>query len=197
MGVIKTALEIALEKTANVSSDRTSIIQFEAEQKGKKLANTFLADSLDLAAELKKAAAEEKGSSLQAIKQGVFEVFISQIALPSTQEDLEKNDKLGKGFSVIIKSNKVSSFFNELAQIYTQYLQEAAQYEKMVHQQYAPKLRQKEEELSRRFGREVKIDPLQDPEFVNILNQHVNALKNNYEPVIEQAKEEIKKMWND
>ena len=196
MGVIKTALEIALEKTAGISGDKSSVIQFEAEQKGKKLANAFLAGEADLAEELKKASSEDK-TLLSSMKQGVFDVFITQITLPSTKDDLKKTDKLGKGFNVIVKSKEASVFFSQLTAIFDQYLQEAAQYEQMVRQQYAPKLRQKEEELSRRFGREVKIDPQQDPEFVNFLNQHINALKGNYEPVVEQAKSELRVMFEE
>jgi len=65
----------------------------------------------------------------------------------------------------------------------------------MLRQQYEPKLRQKEEELSRRMGREVRLDPLQDPEFVNFYNQNLNALKANYEAVVEQAREQTKLMF--
>jgi len=81
--------------------------------------------------------------------------------------------------------------------LFAQYIKEASQYEQMINQQYAPKLRQKEEELSRRLGREVHIDPFQDPEFVAFYNQHINALKGNYEPVVAQAREEAKRMFNE
>jgi hypothetical protein len=74
-------------------------------------------------------------------------------------------------------------------------LQEAANYEQALRQQYAPKLRQKEEEVSRRVGREVRLDPMQDPEFVAFYNQHMSALKKNYENVVEQAKEEARRMF--
>ena len=191
MGVIKTALEIALEKTENVKSDKSSINQFEAKQQGKKIANAFLAGELNIADELKKAPAAEKES----LKQGIFDVLITQIALPSAKEDENKLEKVGKGLSSIIKSGEFTAFLRQLTQIFSKYLQEAAHYEKAIRQQYAPKIRQKEEELSRRLGREVRIDPLQDPEFVAFHNQHMKALKSNYEDVVEQARDEIKRMF--
>jgi hypothetical protein len=192
MGIIKTALEIALEKTENVKSNKSNIGQFEARQRGKKLANAFLAGDLsDIADELKKTSENDRES----LKQGIFDVFITQIALPSGKEDEKRAEKLGKGLETIIKSNEFSALYKQLTQILSQYLQETAQYEQMVRQQYAPKLRQKEEELSRRLGREIRIDPLQDPEFIAFFNQHVNAVKSNYEPVVEQAKEEVRKMF--
>jgi len=198
MGVIKTALEIALEKTEKVKGDKSIIDQFEVKQKGKKLANDFLAGDIDIAAETKRICASDKGL-LESLKQGIFDVLITQINLPEIKDDenaRKKAEKLGKGLAFIIKSNEFSVLYKQLTQIFNQYLQEAAGYEKAIRQQYAPKLRQKEEELSRRVGREIRIDPLQDPEFVTFYNQHMKALKSNYEAVAEQAKEEITRMYN-
>jgi hypothetical protein len=191
MGVIKSALEIALEKTEKVKGDKSSINQFEAKQRGKKLANSFMAGGADLAEEVKKAAAAERES----LKQGIFDVLITQIALPSSKEDEERMEKLGKGLSAIINSPEFPQMYKQLTQIFSQFLQEAAHYEQMIRQQYASKLKQKEEELSRRLGRDVRIDPLQDPEFIAFYNQHMGALKGNYEPVIEQAREEARRMF--
>jgi len=191
MGVIKTALEIALERTESVNGDKSSINQFEAKQKGKKLANSFLSGEVDIDSELKKADKKD----LDCIKTGIFGILAAQIALPSVKEDMDRFKKLGKGFEAIIKDPSFPAMFNQLVQLFSQYLQEASHCEQMIRQQYAPKLRQKEEELSRRLGREIHIDPFQDPEFTGFYNQHMNALKTNYEPVIEQAREETRKMF--
>ena len=191
MGVIKTALEIALEKTQNVKSDRSSINLYEAKQKGIKIANAFLSGETDIAEELKKTSPEDRES----VKKGIFDVLITQIALPDGKENEEKMAKLGKGFSALIKSNEFNAMFKQLLQIFSQYIEESAHYRQMIEQQYAPKLRQKEEELSRRFGREVRIDPMQDPEYIAFFNQHMSALKANYEPVVEQAREETRRMF--
>ncbi|MCL2213981.1 MAG: hypothetical protein FWC06_02110 [Treponema sp.] len=196
MGVIKTALEIALEKTESVKSDKSTIGQFDAKRKGKKLANDFLAGDADITDGLKKTLAADKES----LKQGVFDVLITQIALPALQETGNENkfDKVGKGLFAILnqKNNEFSGILKMLTQLFSQYLQEASHYEQAIRQQYAPKLRKKEEELSRRMGREIHIDPLQDPEFTAFYNQHMNALKSNYEGTVEQAKEKIKEIFN-
>ena len=80
--------------------------------------------------------------------------------------------------------------FQQFMEAISQYLEEAAQFEEAIKRQYAPKLRQKEEELSRRFGRNVKLDPFQDPEFVAFFNQNLNALKANYQAAVDQVREE-------
>ncbi|MCL1959170.1 MAG: hypothetical protein FWF68_06180 [Spirochaetes bacterium] len=193
MGIIKTALEIALEKTENVKSGRYSVDQFEAKQRGKKLANAFLAGEKDLAEELKNTPSELQES----LKQGIFDVLISQINLPAVKEDEVRIELAGKGLQTVIKNKQFNVLFQQLTLILSRYLQEASQYEQAIRQQYAPKLRHKEEELSRRLGREIRIDPLQDPEFIAFFNQHMNVLKNNYEPIIKQLKEEAVSLFGD
>jgi len=193
MGIIKTALEIALEKTENVKSGRFSVDQFEAKQRGKKLANAFLAEENDLAEEIKNTPSEQQES----LKQGIFDVLITHINLPAVKEDEKRIELAGKGLQIIIKDKKFSVLLQQLTQILSRYLQEASQYEQAIRQQYIPKLRHKEEELSRRLGREVRIDPLQDPEFITFFNQHMNILKNNYEPFFKQVKEEAANLFGD
>ena len=191
MGAIKTALEIALERTESVKSDKSSIDQFEIKQRGKKLANTFLAGEADLADELKKTPKDQRKS----LKQGIFDVLITQITLPVVKEDKDRLEKAGKGLAVVIDGSQFSAMLKQLIQVVDRYLQEASHYEQAIRQQYASRLHQKEEELSRRLGREVRIDPLQDPEFIAFYNQHISALKGNYEPVIEQARAEARRMF--
>jgi len=191
MGVIKTALEIALEKTESVKSDKSSIDQFEAKQQGKKLANTFLDGEADLSVEIKKAPAGIRES----FKQGIFDVLLSQITLPSGNEDGKRIEKALGGLTAVIENKQFTMVGQQLVQIVSRYLQEVSQYDQAIRQQYAPKLRQKEEELSRRLGREVRIDPLQDPEFAAFYSQNMNAHKDNYEPVIKQIKEEARRLF--
>ncbi|MDR1868594.1 MAG: hypothetical protein LBQ82_01265 [Treponema sp.] len=198
MGVIKTALEIAFEKTENVKSDRSSIDLFEAKQQGKKIANAFLAGEDEMT--IQKMTDEIKNapsSQRESLKQGIFSVLVSQIALPAGKEDEKRFEAVGKGLEAIIKNSGFSAMYKQLTQLFSQYLQEMAHYDQAIRQQYAPKLRQKEEELSRRLGREVRIDPLQDPEFIAFYNQHMTALKGNYEAVIEQAKEEARRFFEE
>jgi hypothetical protein len=199
MGKIKSALEIALERTESIKMDKASVGLFEARQQGKRLANEYLANpSTSLEAELKKCPEDQRES----LKQGLFDVLTPQINLPNTAEDLPRIEAAGKGLCLLIneKSSKEGGRFNtmikQLVQLLSNYLNEATQFDQAIRQQYAPKLRQKEEELSRRMGREVRIDPFQDPEFVNFYNQNFNALKANYQTPVDQVREEAMRIWN-
>jgi hypothetical protein len=192
MGRIKSALEIALERTETVKGDKGSIGQFEAKQQGKKTANEFLEDpSRSLEEAIKKAPKEQRDS----LKQGIFEVLVSQITLPLARDDEKRIQTVGKGLGAVIPDGRFSGHYKQFTQILSRYLDEADQYDKAIRRQYEPKLRAKEEELSRRYGRQVQIDPFQDPEFVNFYNQNMNALKGNYQAAVEQIREEARRCF--
>ncbi|MDR0719565.1 MAG: hypothetical protein LBF78_08020 [Treponema sp.] len=192
MGRIKSALEIALERTEAVKSDKSSIDLYETKQRGKKLANEFLTDpKISLEEEFKKIPKDQ----LSSLKQGLFDVLISQLAQPSAPEDEKRLEALGKGLQLVINNSRFTALYKQLTQAMSQYLDQAAQYEEAIRRQYAPKLRQKEEELSRRLGREVRLDPFQDPEFIAFFNQNMNALKENYGGALEEVKEEAVRLF--
>jgi hypothetical protein len=103
VGRIKSALEIAMERTEAVKSDKGSIDQFEAKQRGKKLANKFLesaaggGNAVSLEQEIKKAPTEQRS----AFRQGIFDVLLSQIALPLSPEDEKRVEEAGKGLQAV------------------------------------------------------------------------------------------------
>jgi hypothetical protein len=194
MGKIKSALEIALERTESVKSDKGSIGQFEAKQQGKKIANEFLEDpSRNLEEAIKKTPKEQRDS----LKQGIFEVLLSRITLPLSRDEEKQVQTVGKGLEAVIGGGRFSSRYRQFTQIVARYLDEAEQYDKAIRHQYAPKLRAKEEELSRRYGRQVQLDPFQDPEFVNFYNQNMNALRENYQAAVEQVQEEARQCFGE
>jgi dGTP triphosphohydrolase len=192
MAKIKSALEIALEKTESVKSDKTVIGQYNAKQKGKKLANQFLEGNIKSLEDEIKAEDKEAQASL---KQGLFDVFISQIILPAAKEEIDRIEISCKGIYLITGSKRFSEMSKQFIQVLNQFLSETVQYEEAIKRQYAPKLRQKEEELSRRLGRNVKLDPFQDPEFIPFFNQNMNALKEKYQAAVDQVKEEASNLF--
>lgn len=188
MARIKSALELALEKTESVKSDRDSIALFEYKQEGKRIAGAFL-ESLsekDLESEIKKLPKDK----VQSVRKGVFDVLVSQVNLPAVPEDINRLESIGKGLQIVLNNKAFSNMFSQLIQAFQQYLGELEQYDQAIRKQYAPKLRQKEEELSRRMGRPVQLDPFQDPEFVAFYNQHINSLKDQYQNLVDQVRDQ-------
>jgi hypothetical protein len=189
MGRIKSALELALERTESVKGDKDSVSNYEAKQRGKRLANAFLEDSgLSLAVEIKKAGPAQA----EALREGVFEVLLSQVSLPLSVEDMTRIDRVGKGLAALISHPQFARMYGQFTQALSQYFNEADQFDQAIKQQYAPKLRQKEEELARRLGQQVRLDPFQDPEFVAFYNQNMKVLKDKYQSLADQVREQAR-----
>jgi hypothetical protein len=199
MGRIKSALEIALERTESVKGDNGAIDQFEAKQQGKKLANQFLEDTAqgassaetNLADAIKKAPKDRQPS----LKQGLFDVLLSQITLPLSKDDEKRIEAVGKGLQIVLNDGKFAALYRQFSQLLARYLDESAQYDEAIRRQYEPKLRQKEEELARRYGRAVKLDPFQDPEFVAFYNQNMTTLKGSYQAAADQVRDEAMRIF--
>jgi hypothetical protein len=196
VGRIRSALEIAMERTETVKGDKGSIEQFDAKQRGKKLANEFLEGSgggnaVLLEQEIKKTPAGQRA----AFRQGIFDALLSQIALPLLPEDEKRVEEAGRGLQAVIGDGKFTALCKQLSQYISRYTAEARQYDAALRQQYAPKLRQKEEEFARRTGQQIRLDPFQDPEFVAYYNQNINALKANYQQIIDQVKEQASALF--
>ncbi|MFQ3547987.1 MAG: DUF6657 family protein [Termitinemataceae bacterium] len=193
MARIKSALELALERTESVKSDKQSIELFELKREGKKIAGAFLdnPEETTIEAALKKHPREKQ----QVLKEGIFDVLVSQIRLPATQEEISKQESIGKAIQFLVNDRRFGQLFGQLIQLFQRYLAEVEQFDQAIRRQYAPKLRQKEEELARRFGRAVQLDPFQDPEFVAFYNQNMNALKGRYESAIEQVRDQATQLF--
>jgi hypothetical protein len=193
VGRIKSALEIALERTEAVKGDKESISNYETRQRGKKLANAFLEDSgFSFEGEIKKLTGEQR----EALKRGIFDVLLPQIALPQAEEDLGRIEKAGKGLALLIEHAQFARFYAQFIQALRQYLEESKEFDRAIRQQYAPKLRQKEEELTRRLGQQVRLDPFQDPEFVSFYNQNMNNLKGRYQSLAEEIRAEAQRAFD-
>ena len=193
MGRIKSTLEIALERSESITTDKASIGLFEAKQQGKRFANAFIADpSKNLENELKNYPKDQ----WESLKQGIFDILSPQITLPANAEDMSRIEAVGKGLLLLINDKPFAAMYKQLIQVLSGYLGEVSHYDQSIRQQYAPMLRQKEEELSRRIGREVRIDPFQDPEFVAFYTKNLNALKANYQSAVDQVREEAIRLWD-
>ena len=186
MSRIKSALEIALERSDSVKSDKGSVEQFELKREGKRIGNAFLEAPADkgLEAALKTFPKDKQ----EFVRRGAFDVLISQLSLPGTKEDLPRLDAVAKGIQTLTGEKKLAQLLQQLLQALEKYLADADQYDKAIRRQFEPKLKQKEEELARRTGRRMQIDPFQDPEFVAFYNQNMGALKERYQVLIEQVR---------
>ncbi|MFP4483798.1 MAG: DUF6657 family protein [Spirochaetaceae bacterium] len=193
MGEIKSALELALERTSDVKGDPKSIEAHEHRQVGKKLLSQLREDPhLDLKKELKSYSKEQ----VLWIKEGLYEVSRSAIALPAAEDELAHVRTLRKALEQVVRDTRsLNHLFDQVEQIFSQYLQNRQQIIESLRNQYSQRARQQEEELSKQYGRQVRVDPANDPEFQNALQQNLRQLQQQYQGVVDQVRQELDRLF--
>ncbi len=190
---IKSSLEIALERTRDVQADPENLKASGFATAGKKLVSQFLTEpEFSLAKKVR----EHNGKERQWVSKGVFDALLSNLALPSDEYGLKRNRRAMQGLSAILRDQRrLRIMGQQIEQFFTDYLQERQQLKQNVDRQYAPRLQQKEEELSRRTGSRVRLDPATDPEYVQLLRQQMALIEDRYSTVLQQVKQELSAMF--
>ena len=194
MAQIKSAWEIALEKTEGIKGDKTSLAAAAGKEEGKKLASRFFQDpTLDLPKALKELPQEK----LPFVKEGFFQVVLTHLALPRSDEDLAKLDPMAKALEGIIKDKgKIKYLKEQLEQFLKQCLQDKKQLAEAIAKQLGPVLKQKEAQLARQYGRPVRIDPMTDADYAKAYNQNMGNLESRYGEVLAQVKAELTELFD-
>ena len=191
MAEIKSALEIALEKTQAVEGGREVIEAEEARKEGKVLVSRFLNEP---EFSLKKALAGIEKQRRQRVQEGMIDVLLANLVLPQDQLAGRKAQRVGEAFGLIVQDRRIGQIFGQLETFFGEYVEEKERVREMVTQQYAPRLRQKEQELSQRMGQPVRIDPMSDPEFQAGLRKALAQLEDRYGAVLTRVKGDLKKL---
>jgi hypothetical protein len=195
MAAIKSALEIALERTKDLKADPKALAATAARQEGKRLAGEYLSDpaEIDFAAKFSSISKESR----EYARIGAFEVFASRIQLPMSVAANQDADLgiLAAGIKALnaapFGEKKMQAIFDQLGGFLKQYLDDAKKVEEAIRKQYAPRLKQKEQEMAARMGRPVRIDPMSDPEFAAFYKQNVGQMRTQYQDALDKAKADL------
>jgi hypothetical protein len=190
MGEIRSALDIALEKTANIQGDTASADNRELKNKGKKTAGDYLAtgDASSLAGLIAGLSPDKAKTATE----GSLSILLAAIHLPSAEADLAKIDRIGAGIDTLLSGAGMAQLFDQVAQILKQYLDERDHLSKALEQQFMPKLRAKQQELAKRYGQNIPININQDPEYAATLSKNVRMLEQKYDAVIDEVRARVR-----
>lgn len=193
MALIKSALEIALERTNDIKSDKNALFQAEGREEGKRLASAFFQDpSLDLAAKFK----EVSRDRLSAVREGFFQIVTANLTLPRDEIDLPQLEPIGKALEAVIKDRRsLNQLREQLSHFFQQFLKDRKELAEAVVQQLGPVLRQKEAQISQQMGRPIRIDPMSDPDFAKAYNQNMGNLESRYTEILSQVKAQLTEMF--
>ena len=193
MGEIKSALELALERTKDIKGDPEALARHEAKNEGKKLfARVNEEPNLDIRKVIKEFPKEKRDW----VREGLFEVLLTSITLPTEESDLQRLDTLERGLKgVISDAGNVKYLMGQVRNLFKQYLENRQQMIESLRSQYQGRVREREQQLSQQYGREVKLDPSSDPEYQKAVQQHLGQLKSQYDQVVTQVRDQLRSMF--
>ena len=192
MGEIRSAIDIALEKTAHIQGDKTSIDNRELKNTGKKAAGEYLSknDTTILSTLIEGKTADQK----KLLIEGAVSVFLAGLHLPSAEHDLKKIQITGNGLDALLPGSGMVQLFAQVDKILAQYLEERAHLAQSLEQQFLPRLRAKQQEIAKRYGQSIPMDVSQDPEYVNALTKNNQMLEQKYETVIDEIRSRVREI---
>jgi hypothetical protein len=192
MSVIKSALEIALERTQNVEANKEALEANTYATEGKKAVSQFLSEEN---VDLKKLLDGFDKKHLGHVKEGAVQALLANVKLPAEEMSLLKSKKAGEGFHALVSDSKhLSKLLNQMEQFLADFLQERKRVVEAVDQRFEPIRRQKEQAMSQQLGAKVKIDPAMDPDYQKILRDNMTILEDRYAQVLGQVKQELRRM---
>ena len=189
MGKIKSALELALEKTSKITVDKEKIEENKYLKQGKIVISKLLKDPEYL---INNSFKDVNKKQKKWMRQGMINVLMSNFVLPKDEESLTNIKKIEDAFYKVISNIKyLETIFSQLKSFFGEYLNEVEHVKGLIDKQYAPRLKQKEDELSKKLGREVQIDPAQDPEYISIVRNNLSQIEDKYQSILAKVKEDL------
>ncbi|MBI9102044.1 MAG: hypothetical protein JEY99_06500 [Spirochaetales bacterium] len=191
MAEIKSALELALEKTEGVKSDKEGVKRKGLNEKGKKMASQFLNDHKD-GKKLKKALGTVPKEDKKEVLKGVYQVLKANLTLPREDDFSEDLEVLKTGFTVITDNgNQLNVLFEQLEQFFTQFTQSKEQLYEGLKGQLTPLAQQKSQQISQQRGVQIDLHPEDLPEFGQALQENMAKLTDQFQQALNNVRAEL------
>ena len=190
MGKIKSAWEIALEKTADIQLDKEKY-QHDADiTKIRMIAGSYLADDGKTLDDVRKDLA---AFSSKDVREALSLTIIQALSLPQEEVLDDRFDKVASLSAIASQDDQqVSSLIEQLTAFLKQYPAHRKDLVEKMKEQYQPMLEEKEAKLSQQYGQPVKLRIESDKDFVELAAKNLERLQDQYSKTLDGAKEQLR-----
>lgn len=190
MGRIKSAWEIALEKTADLHVDTEKIAHNNTVKKGSQITGSYL-NNIDYTIEdFNKVFDEEKDK--KALVEGIKNIIVLNVKLPSDELFPQKIEKLKEICKKVQPdSESLPDIMDQMVEFFRQYQTHQEQLIQQMKEQFAPQLQQKEAQMRAQYGPDFKLNPEDDADFMKLVHDNLQKLDEQYNGALEGVKQNI------
>ncbi len=192
MGKIKSALELAMERTENIAVDEEKIRQREEDERIKRIAGEYLAKEENDDAILKRLDDFDD----DALRRSLRTVLVTSLSLPAYDAAEDRYSRLEKIMRRVLKDDKSHlELYKEVLRMLSEYPKRRKELIDAIEKQLEPALMQKSQEMSKRLGRQISLTIEDDKEALEILEKNLEQLEKQYSQGLEAAKKRLEKAF--
>ena len=193
MGKIKSAWEIALEKTENIVVDEDKIRHSQAINKIRRIAGSYLLSEED---DKDKNLEELKSYTNKELKEALERTIINSLTLPSDEVEDDRFERTGNLLSIATEDDEQAlALYGQIANLLKQYPVHRNQLIEQMKTQFEPMLREKEAQMREQYGQDVHLSLETDKEFAQVARQNLDKLEAQYQQTLDGAKENLKQAF--
>lgn len=194
MGKIKSAWEIALEKTESIEIDENRIRHNATIDAIRRIAGSYLLSDEDTE---EKTAAALAAYSDEDLKEALGQSIINSISLPLTdEEESKKSQRLAFLLSIALKGNgEAEDFLSQILTHVAQYPKHRKQLMEQLKSQFEPMLKEKEERMRQQYGEAPHLTMENDKECREMANKYLERLQKQYQDTLDDAKQQLKELF--
>lgn len=188
MGKIKSALEIAMEKTENIAIDENKIRINQENERIRRIAGEYLAK-------------EERDDSLlkalddyseEVLKRALKNLMLSSLTLPNYEVVDDRYERLLAIMNCIMRDDKNAiALYERITAFLKQYPLHRKELVESLKKQLEPMLEEKSEAMSQKLGRAIRLNIEDDKETLEIIEQNLEHLEKQYNDNLENAKKSL------
>lgn len=196
MALLKSAWEIALEKTEGIEADPEKIKRDQMVNEGRRSAGSYLSDPEQDGSQLEKTYTSAAPEDRDLLKRGIAATIVMNVALPQSEEYAQRIEKMRHMARILDgQESKAVQLLAQIGQFMGKYLQARDSLLERAKQQYEPMYQDKKERMMQQYGKASNLPLDQDPEFIQLLQKSYNQLSSQYQQVLDQAKGQLKAAW--
>ena len=191
MSRIKSAWEIALERTQDIEVDKDRLAKEEMTRRARALAGSYL--NYDEGVDEESVAKDWEGiRDKEGAREGLRMALMQNLTLPGESVLNDRYERLSFLAGLLSGGNgDVAALMGQITAFLKQYPEHQKQLYEQLKEHFRPMLEEKAQQLREKYGQDIPLSLENDKEFVQVANKQLEELRKQYESNLDAAKSQL------